>query len=234
MLSGMAALEATAALVDPALTVEVVRNDGEAFAAGDTLARLRGPLAAILAAERTGLELPLPPQRRGDAHGALRGRDGGHGCAHRRDAQDDTRPAGPREGGRRARRRYAAPLRPVRRRDDQGQPRRGGRRRRRPPSSACVRARPTRHGARGRGGHAGATRRGPGRAEPASCCSTTWTRRWCARRSSAPPAARSLEVSGGVRLERVRELAATGVDIISVGALTTRAPWIDISLDLEA
>jgi nicotinate-nucleotide pyrophosphorylase (carboxylating) len=43
-----------------------------------------------------------------------------------------------------------------------------------------------------------------------------------------------LEVSGGVRLERVRELAATGVDIISVGALTTRAPWIDLGLDLEA
>ena len=41
-----------------------------------------------------------------------------------------------------------------------------------------------------------------------------------------------LEVSGGVRLERVRELAATGVDIISVGALTTRAPWIDLGLDL--
>jgi nicotinate-nucleotide pyrophosphorylase len=31
----------------------------------------------------------------------------------------------------------------------------------------------------------------------------------------------------------VRDIAATGVDIISVGALTTRAPWIDMSLDLE-
>ena len=42
-----------------------------------------------------------------------------------------------------------------------------------------------------------------------------------------------VEVSGGVRLERVRELAETGVDVISVGALTTRAPWIDLALDLE-
>jgi nicotinate-nucleotide pyrophosphorylase (carboxylating) len=42
-----------------------------------------------------------------------------------------------------------------------------------------------------------------------------------------------VEVSGGVRLDRVRELAATGVDIISVGALTTRADWIDIGLDME-
>ena len=42
-----------------------------------------------------------------------------------------------------------------------------------------------------------------------------------------------VEVSGGVRLERVRELAEAGADIISVGALTTRAPWIDLALDLE-
>ena len=43
-----------------------------------------------------------------------------------------------------------------------------------------------------------------------------------------------VEVSGGVGLERVRELAEAGVDVISVGALTTRAPWIDLSLDLES
>jgi len=43
-----------------------------------------------------------------------------------------------------------------------------------------------------------------------------------------------VEVSGGVTLERVREIAATGVDVISAGALTTRSPWVDIALDLEA
>ena len=42
-----------------------------------------------------------------------------------------------------------------------------------------------------------------------------------------------VEVSGGVRLERVRELAEAGVDVISVGALTTGAPWIDLGLDME-
>jgi nicotinate-nucleotide pyrophosphorylase (carboxylating) len=42
-----------------------------------------------------------------------------------------------------------------------------------------------------------------------------------------------LEVSGGVRLELVREYAATGVDVISVGALTTAAPWIDLSLVVD-
>jgi nicotinate-nucleotide pyrophosphorylase (carboxylating) len=41
-----------------------------------------------------------------------------------------------------------------------------------------------------------------------------------------------VEVSGGVRLERVAELAKAGVDVISVGALTTRAPWLDLGLDM--
>jgi nicotinate-nucleotide pyrophosphorylase (carboxylating) len=42
-----------------------------------------------------------------------------------------------------------------------------------------------------------------------------------------------LEASGGVRLERVRELAEAGVDVISAGALTHSAPAADIALDLE-
>ncbi len=42
-----------------------------------------------------------------------------------------------------------------------------------------------------------------------------------------------LEVSGGVTLERIPELAALNVDVISVGALTHSAPAADISLLLE-
>src|SRR5262249_11371302 len=42
-----------------------------------------------------------------------------------------------------------------------------------------------------------------------------------------------LEASGGVTLETVAEIAATGVDVISVGALTHSAPAADIALDLE-
>jgi nicotinate-nucleotide pyrophosphorylase (carboxylating) len=42
-----------------------------------------------------------------------------------------------------------------------------------------------------------------------------------------------LEASGGVTLETVAEIAKTGVDIISVGALTHSAPAADIALDLE-
>jgi nicotinate-nucleotide pyrophosphorylase (carboxylating) len=41
------------------------------------------------------------------------------------------------------------------------------------------------------------------------------------------------EISGGVTLERLPELAATGAGFVSVGALTHSAPAIDISFELE-
>jgi nicotinate-nucleotide pyrophosphorylase (carboxylating) len=40
-----------------------------------------------------------------------------------------------------------------------------------------------------------------------------------------------LEASGGVNLETVAAIAATGVNVISVGALTHSAPVLDIGLD---
>ena len=43
----------------------------------------------------------------------------------------------------------------------------------------------------------------------------------------------TLEASGGVSLETVREIAETGVDFISVGALTHSARSLDVSLELE-
>jgi len=42
-----------------------------------------------------------------------------------------------------------------------------------------------------------------------------------------------LEASGGVTLETVRNIALTGVERISVGALTHSAPALDISLEIE-
>jgi nicotinate-nucleotide pyrophosphorylase (carboxylating) len=51
-----------------------------------------------------------------------------------------------------------------------------------------------------------------------------------AEAAAAPP---SLEASGGVDLETVREIAETGVDFISIGALTHSAPSLDFSLLLE-
>jgi len=42
-----------------------------------------------------------------------------------------------------------------------------------------------------------------------------------------------LEASGGIRPETVGAIAATGVDLISIGALTHSAPSLDISLEIE-
>jgi len=41
-----------------------------------------------------------------------------------------------------------------------------------------------------------------------------------------------VEASGGVTLETVRAIAETGVDVISVGALTHSAPSLDLGLDV--
>ena len=41
------------------------------------------------------------------------------------------------------------------------------------------------------------------------------------------------EISGGVTLQRMRELAATGADYVSVGALTHSAPAADLSFEIE-
>jgi nicotinate-nucleotide pyrophosphorylase (carboxylating) len=43
-----------------------------------------------------------------------------------------------------------------------------------------------------------------------------------------------LEASGGVSLETVREIALTGVERISVGALTHAARWLDLGLDWQS
>jgi nicotinate-nucleotide pyrophosphorylase (carboxylating) len=52
------------------------------------------------------------------------------------------------------------------------------------------------------------------------------------RKAIAPQV--QLEASGGVNLDNVRAIAETGVDRISVGALTHSAPALDIGLDYEA
>jgi nicotinate-nucleotide pyrophosphorylase (carboxylating) len=43
-----------------------------------------------------------------------------------------------------------------------------------------------------------------------------------------------VEISGGVTLDRMPDLAATGADFVSVGGLTHSAPAIDISFELES
>jgi nicotinate-nucleotide pyrophosphorylase (carboxylating) len=43
-----------------------------------------------------------------------------------------------------------------------------------------------------------------------------------------------LEASGGITLDRASEVAAMGVDYISIGALTHSAPALDLGLDLAS
>jgi nicotinate-nucleotide pyrophosphorylase (carboxylating) len=45
---------------------------------------------------------------------------------------------------------------------------------------------------------------------------------------------KEVEASGNIDLNRVRQVAETGVDYISVGALTHSVPALDISLIIEA
>jgi nicotinate-nucleotide pyrophosphorylase (carboxylating) len=58
--------------------------------------------------------------------------------------------------------------------------------------------------------------------------------RSCVRRRDAAAPGVLLEASGGVNLSTVAAVAATGVDRISVGALTHSAPALDIALDFRS
>ena len=42
-----------------------------------------------------------------------------------------------------------------------------------------------------------------------------------------------IEASGGVTLDNIGDYAKTGVDVVSLGALTRDAKWLDFSLDME-
>jgi len=52
------------------------------------------------------------------------------------------------------------------------------------------------------------------------------------RRARSAPRRVLLEASGGLSLDRAHEVAATGVDFLAVGALTHSAPALDLGLDL--
>jgi nicotinate-nucleotide pyrophosphorylase (carboxylating) len=42
-----------------------------------------------------------------------------------------------------------------------------------------------------------------------------------------------LEASGGITLDNIKDYGRSGVDVISLGALTKNARWIDLSLEIE-
>ena len=196
--------------------------------AKDVVARLDGPAAGILTAERTALN--FLGRLSGIATLTARYVEAVEGTGAKILDTRKTTP-GLRElekaavaagGG------HEPPDGPLRRGDDQGEPRRrrgrargghaqGGRRgaRGRRGVRRVRDARGRRHRARGRRAPAAARQHDPGRARRV-------------RRARRRP--RDLEASGGVTLENVREIAETGVDFISVGALTHSAPALDLSL----
>ena len=117
---------------------------------------------------------------------------------------------------------------PLRRDPDQGEPHRDGRRdRRRGGGGARARARRCRSRSRC------ATRpRSTRRSPPArrGCCSTTWTSTELRAAVAQVGGRAELEASGGVTLETLRAVGGTGVDFVSMGALTHSAPALDLSL----
>jgi nicotinate-nucleotide pyrophosphorylase (carboxylating) len=231
VLSGVIALEETARLVDAELVVERLVRDGDAFAAGATVAEVRGPLAGILAAERTALN--FLGRLSGVATLTARYVEETAGTGARIAATRKTTP------GLRALEKQAVV-------HGGGTPHRFGLF-----DGAMIK---DNHVAAA-GGVAAAValvRAGAAHVHALEVEVDTLEQLDEAIEAGATivlldnmttPAVRTavahvagralVEVSGGVRLERVRELAEAGVDVISVGALTTRAPWIDLALDLE-
>ncbi|MDI9599083.1 MAG: carboxylating nicotinate-nucleotide diphosphorylase [Acidobacteriota bacterium] len=231
VLSGVVCLEETAAQVDAALAVEVFVQDGERFTTGAAVAELRGPLAAILAAERTALNFLGRLSGVATLTAAFVAET--EGTRARIAATRKTTP------GLRALEKQAVV-------DGGGTPHRFGLF-----DGAMIKD----NHVVAAGGVAAAVERVRGAAahvhslevevdtleqlDGALAAGATIVLldnmdTATVRAATERVAGRVLvEVSGRVRLERVRELAEAGVDIISVGALTTRAPWIDLGLDLE-
>jgi nicotinate-nucleotide pyrophosphorylase (carboxylating) len=231
VLSGVATLRETARQVDRALAADVLIQDGERFAAGDVIAGLRGPLAAILAAERTALNFLCRLSGVATLTATYVAETSGTGA--RIAATRKTTP------GLRALEKQAVV-------DGGGTPHRFGLF-----DGAMIK---DNHVAAAGGVDAAVRRVRAGAAHlhalevevdtleqldealtaGASIVLLDNMDTPTVRAAVARVAGRALvEVSGGVRLERVRELAEAGVDIISCGALTTHAPWIDLALDLD-
>ena len=70
-------------------------------------------------------------------------------------------------------------------------------------------------------------------ASPMSCCSTTWIFATLTEAVKLAQGRVVLEASGGVTQSSIAEIAATGVDYASSGALTHSAPNLDVALDIE-
>ena len=221
-------------LLDADARIDVERADGADVAAGDTIARITARRARGAGGRAHGAQPARPPER--DRHrDARRGRRDSQGLPTRVVCTRKTTP------GLRALEKHAV-------RAGGGSNHRfglddavlvkdnhvalaGGDRAR--PCGACAQASATWSRSRSRSTRSSSsTRRSRSASTP--CCSTTWTSptlREAVRRARG----RALtEASGGIRPENVRQVAETGVDLVSIGWLTHSAPSLDVALDVEA
>jgi len=234
VLSGVEVFAAAFRLVDPAIIVEPLAADGERFEAGAVLARVGGPARGILRAERVGLNLV----QRMSGIATLTSRFVAE-TAGTRARIVDTRKTTP---GLRSLERQAV-------RDG------GGRNHRRSLSDAVM-AKDNHLAVLTAGGHdlATALRAARERMPHTAHLEVEVDRLDQVEAVLAggadtvmldnltPEALRAgveliagraiVEASGGVTLESVREIAATGVDVISVGALTHSVRSLDLGLDV--
>jgi nicotinate-nucleotide pyrophosphorylase (carboxylating) len=232
VLSGAAAFAATAALVDADLQLEPAVADGGRFAVGDVVVTMRGPLAAILAAERTGLNFLC--RLSGVATLTARYVAETSGTAARIAATRKTTP------GLRALEKQAVV-------HGGGTPHRFGLfdgamiKDNHVAAAGGVRA--AIDLVRSVAAHVHALEVEVDTLDQldealdagATIVLLDNMETSVVRAAVARIAGRALvEVSGGVHLGRVRELAEAGADVISVGALTTHAPWLDLGLDMES
>jgi nicotinate-nucleotide pyrophosphorylase (carboxylating) len=231
VVAGLPVAAAVFAAVDPRMEFNPQKHDGERVGRGDVLATVTGPTRSLLLAERTALNLLCHLSGVATATAHWIDAVAGTGVAIR-----DTRKTTP---GLRALEKYAV--------------RQGGGRNHRSSLSDAALVKDNHVVAAGGVAKAFALVRAayPDLPVEVECDSVDQVREAVAAGADlvlldnmtpaemteavavTRPAGVRTEASGGLTLDRAAAVAATGVDYISVGALTHSAPILDIALDLR-
>ena len=218
------------AQVDPSITVTWSLDDGDTVEAGSVIGTVVGPLASVLTAERTALN--FLGHLSGVATATRRFVDAAAGGARVWDTRKTT---------------------PGLRSLEKAAVRAGGGANHRGNLSDWVLVKDNHLSALGVSGAVAAARdRWPGRTVHIECDTVAQAveaieagadallldnmalddLRACVAAAASRPRRPLLEASGGITLESIGAVATTGVDMISVGAITNSAPVLDIGLDI--
>ncbi|MCB1249392.1 MAG: carboxylating nicotinate-nucleotide diphosphorylase [Acidimicrobiales bacterium] len=218
------------AQVDPSITVTWSLDDGDTVEAGSVIGTVVGPLASVLTAERTALN--FLGHLSGVATATRRFVDAAAGGARVWDTRKTT---------------------PGLRSLEKAAVRAGGGANHRGNLSDWVLVKDNHLSALGVSGAVAAARdRWPGRTVHIECDTVAQAveaieagadallldnmalddLRACVAVAASSPRRPLLEASGGITLESIGAVASTGVDMISVGAITNSAPVLDIGLDI--